>query len=413
LPHAYADIQSLHCARTCPSLTLAHPAAGTTDITASLVEEVAPLQVKEVAPASSEPHGGAHVDQAFLTFAAELFGSHWRHFDFRVRLALLDSFAAVRGRIDAAPTASSPAATAAARASSSLVDSCVFISVLEPLAAMDDAGVPAKDEMTRLVDAYNAARGLRGDDALVFVCAGVRRLRLPHSVARSFFDAPVAAIVAHMRARLAELPAAASAGRPACDVLVLTGAFAKAPVLQAVSVARGTLTAIVRLLPLYARLRFAAMSCPQAVATMVASLPAPQPRIFAPSDPGRGGTRGAILFALQPKAISQRYVGCRACVGGAAADASPSLFVHARPCRSIMRYTYAYLGAEAYDPAVHEAQHIFVVGDRVRASPHVFSVHVVASLSRYERHIARASSCLLSRSVCATCCTRWCRRVSR
>lgn len=79
---------------------------------------------------------------------------------------------------------------------------------------------------------------------------------------------------------------------------------------------------------------------------------------------------------------------------------------HRHHARSIMRYTYAYLGAEAYSPVIHELRHSFIVGDRVRCrtlsqAPAHTLAHVVAR--------TRTCSC----RGCATCSTRWYRRAMR
>jgi len=126
-----------------------------------------------------------------------------------------------------------------------------------------------------------------------------KKLRLPGNVVRPFFEAVLQPTVEHITRLVADV------GR--VDVMVVVGGFAESRLLQQ------TLRAA------FERLG------PSGTGTTV----------LLPKRPSKMVVMGAALFALQPNVVTSRVV----------------------------RWTYAYLGAEPFNPDLHEPRHAFVTAE--------------------------------------------------
>lgn len=259
---------------------------GTVDITIDEIVSMAPLSLREVAPASGGSWGATYVDKQFMGFIKEVLGDKWGCVDHRAQLELLNAWEAEKREVGSrAPTEDTAD-----------VITIPMNDVMDNIA--DKVASFSKEDMSTLVDNFNTKHGLFGPDAVTLTRA--KRLQVPGKLTRSFFMSVINKTLEH----IAGLLESGRAGR--IDYMVLVGGFAESKLLQTAMRTKFEVTA------------------------------GPTPcRVISPLRPGQVVTIGAALFALQPRAIASR----------------------------VMRWTYAYLGAEPFNAAVHDEKHAFVTAE--------------------------------------------------
>ena len=264
---------------------------GTVDVTVSEVTGVEPYALKEILPASGDAWGGTLVDAEARKFFNALLAPRGAHAvgqlaDAASLLSIMDSWEQAKSTWDPDDPQRSTAK-------------------VEGLASVCEA-IGGAVVMAERVAAFNAANGLEGAAAVVYRPRAFA-LWLPCELVRTFFDACVGPICAHMLQLFEE----ADALGYAIKFVFLVGGFAESVYLQR---------------------------------AVRAALTPSQPEGYAPLPDGAGAAPcfAELIVPHKPVQVVNR--------GSALWGLYPTAFIKTR----VSRYTYAIALAESYSAALHD-----------------------------------------------------------
>jgi hypothetical protein len=264
---------------------------GTVDVTVSEVTGVEPYALKEILPASGDAWGGTLVDAEARKFFNALLAPRGAH--------------AVGNLADAASLTAVMDSWEQAKSTWDPEDPQRCVAKVEGLASVCEA-IGGAAVMAERVTAFNAANGLEGADAVAYRPRAFA-LWLPSALVRTFFDACVGPICAHMLQLFEE----ADRLGYVIKFVFLVGGFAESVYLQR---------------------------------AVRAALTPPQPEGYAPLSDGAGAAPcfAELIVPNKPVQVVNR--------GSALWGLYPQAFIQTR----VSRYTYAIGLAEEYIAALHE-----------------------------------------------------------